>query len=697
MRNYKNTCRLIFASFLFAAGVSAFSQSGALKSEAATERSSIGARTAASGLAEQEFRRGVQAYYRGSFNDAILQFEKALSYLPEENILLDWLGKSYYRSGVEGAALEHWQYAANEGYGGLLLQNRIEVVRDRRLLAGSALERPVRYTESGSYVGKNSEGNLVFSQPTSVLPNNDGTMWVLSYGSNELLKLDLNGLVIDRNGGYFNGFDRPMDLIRLHNGNLLVSEFAGDRLSMFDAKGKFIKFIGEKGASVGGIVGPEYMAEDSDGNIYVTDFGNSRVDVFDAEGKPLFFFGHKTDDFEGLKGPTGIAIYENVVFVADCLTGAVHRFDVSGNYLGLLCKKKTFKKPESMKLWGRYLVTCDKNKVYSIDTDTGSLFENLSSGNAPSRLTSAVPDVNGNILVTDFSTNEVYVMAKLSELVGGLFVQIDRVISDSFPRVTLEVKIENRSRQSIVGLKENNFFITENKVPVQNYKLEGSAYSNDDADITLLIDRSNTSARYEESMENAVKELVAGMKNRGTLRIVSAGDVPVIEYEGTPSGAMNFKLKNLKNPVSSKVTLDVAIRMCANALINAAKKSAIVYIGDGKVTQNAFNKYGLSDLTAYLNNNSIAFVNLLLSQGAAESELNFICDHTEGSAYYVYRDEGLAGLVDDIIAIPSGIYVLSYDSALSTDFGQRYLPVELEAFIMNRSGRDETGYFAPLQ
>lgn len=697
MRNYKNTCRLIFASFLFAAGFSAFSQSGALKSEAATERSSIGARTAASGLAEQEFRRGVQAYYRGSFNDAILQFEKALSYLPEENILLDWLGKAYYRSGVEGAALEHWQYAANEGYGGLLLQNRIEVVRDRRLLAGSALERPVRYTESGSYVGKNSEGNLVFSQPTSVFPNNDGTMWVLSYGSNELLKLDLNGLVIDRNGGYFNGFDRPMDLIRLHNGNLLVSEFAGDRLSMFDAKGKFIKFIGEKGASVGGIVGPEYMAEDSDGNIYVTDFGNSRVDVFDAEGKPLFFFGHKTDDFEGLKGPTGIAIYENVVFVADCLTGAVHRFDVSGNYLGLLCKKKTFKKPESMKLWGRYLVTCDKNKVYSIDTDTGSLFENLSSGNAPSRLTSAVPDVNGNILVTDFSTNEVYVMAKLSELVGGLFVQIDRVISDSFPRVTLEVKIENRSRQSIVGLKENNFFITENKVPVQNYKLEGSAYSNDDADITLLIDRSNTSARYEESMENAVKELVAGMKNRGTLRIVSAGDVPVIEYEGTPSGAMNFKLKNLKNPVSSKVTLDVAIRMCANALINAAKKSAIVYIGDGKVTQNAFNKYGLSDLTAYLNNNSISFVNLLLSQGAAESELNFICDHTEGSAYYVYRDEGLAGLVDDIIAIPSGIYVLSYDSALSTDFGQRYLPVELEAFIMNRSGRDETGYFAPLQ
>ena len=690
--------KILLTVFLISlAGLSFSQQSGAFKSEEANARSSIGARSASSGLAEQEFRRGVQAYYRGSFNDAILQFEKALSYLPGENIILDWLGKAYYRSGVEGAALEHWSYAANEGYGGLLLQNRIEIVRDRRLLAGGAIDNPVRYTESGSYNGKNDEGKLVFSQPVSVLPNNDGSMWILSYGSNELLKMDMNGLIIDRNGGYFNGFDRPMDLIRLHNGNLLVSEFAGDRISMFTPKGAFIKSFGEKGSKVGGVVGPQYLAEDADGNIYVSDFGNARIDVFDAEGNPLFFFGRKSNDFAGLKGPTGIAIYENIVFVADCLTGAVYRFDVSGNYLGLLCKNKTFKKPESMKRWGRYLVICDKNKVYSIDTDTGSLFENLSSGNAPSRLTSAVPDINGNLLATDFTSNEVFVMSKLAEVVGGLFVQIERVISDSFPRVTLEVKVENRSRQSVVGLKENNFLITENKASVANYKLEGAAYANETADITLLIDRSLSSSRYDESLESAVKEIAASMQGKGTLRIVSAGTVPLIEFEGNPSDAFKFRAQNLKNPVSQVVSLDVAVRMCANNLINAEKKSAIMYIGDGKVTQNAFSKYSLSDLTAYLNNNSISFVNLLLDKGSASDELNFICDYTEGGEYYVYRDEGLSGIVADIIDIPSGVYLLSYDSALQTDFGQKFLPVEVEAFIMNRSGRDETGYFAPLQ
>lgn len=692
---FKTLTAFVLVSFL---GLKGFSQqSGAFKSEEANVRSSIGARSASSGLAEQEFRRGVQAYYRGAFNDAILQFEKSLSYLPGESVILDWLGKAYYRSGVEGAALEHWQYAASEGYGGLLLQNRIEIVRDRHLLSGNAPDTPVRYTESGSYEGRSGDGVYVFNQPVSVLPNNDGTMWVLSYATNELLKIDLNGLVIDRNTGYLNGFDRPMDVIRLRNGNLLVSEFAGDRLTMFSPKGSFIKSFGEKSSRVGGMVGPQYIAEGPDGNIYVSDFGNARIDVFDSEGKPLFYFGTKSDDFAGLKGPTGVAVYRNIVFVADCLTGAVHRFDVSGNYLGVLCKDKTFKKPESMKPWGRYLVICDKNKVYSVDSDTGAVFENLSSGNAPSRLTSAVPDINGNILVTDFSSNEIYVMARLSEVVGGLFVQVERVISDSFPKVTLEVKVENRSRQSVVGLKESNFLITESKAAVRNYRLEGSAYVNDDADITLLIDRSYSSAAYEESMESAVKEIAASMDGRGTLRIVSAGAVPIIEYEGAPSGAADFKVRNLKNPASSEVAFDVAVRMCANNLINAAKKRAIVYIGDGKITQSAFERYGLSDLSAYLNNNSIGFLSLLLAQGASDSELDYLCSSTEGGEYYVYRDEGLSSIVDDIIDIPSGIYVLSYESGLSTDFGQKYLPVELEVFLMNRSGRDETGYFAPLQ
>ena len=43
-------------------------------------------RTGEEGFAAEEFRRGVQAFYKGSFSDAIVQFEKALSYLPNDNL-----------------------------------------------------------------------------------------------------------------------------------------------------------------------------------------------------------------------------------------------------------------------------------------------------------------------------------------------------------------------------------------------------------------------------------------------------------------------------------------------------------------------------------------------------------------------------------------------------------------------------------
>ena len=291
-------------------------------------------RTAEAGFAEEEFRRGVQSYYRGFFNDAIIQFEKALAYLPDENLILDWLGKAYYRAGLEGSALEQWQFARDAGYGGLLLENRIETVRERRV-SGISEDIAAKYTETGSFSGKNGEF-MIFSQPVSVLSNSDGTFWVAAYGSNELLLLDINGNVINRITGPVNGFDRPVDIIRLNDGNLLLSESAGDRLSVLDKNGHFMKYIGKKGRGIGEFVGPQFVAQDALGNIYATDFGNRRVCVFDKDGNGLFAFGGRNLEFDGLKGPTGIAILNDLIYVADSVSGAIYEFDLSGNYAGLL-------------------------------------------------------------------------------------------------------------------------------------------------------------------------------------------------------------------------------------------------------------------------------------------------------------------------------------------------------------------------
>ena len=650
--------------------------------------------SAEAGFAEEEFRRGVQSFYRGNYNEAIREFERALSFLPGENRILEWLGKSYYMSGIEGAALQQWEMARQQEWGGLLLANKIEIVGDRRV-TDTEHGFTQRYTEAGSFPNVNGK-TLIYSHPVSSLPNPDGSVWVVAYGSNELLRYDVNGVVLDRVRG-LEGFDRPMDIIRLSGGNLLVSESAGDRLSELDPSGRLVRHIGKKGRGQGSLIGPQYLAEDSQGNIYTTDYGNKRVVVFDQDGGGLLSFGGKEDGFGGLRSPTGIAVWEDRVFVADSVTGGVYEFDRAGNYRGLLVEEGTFKKPESMKCWGGYLLVADLNRVMTVDVHTGAVYENATTGNGPSRITSAVPDRNGNIIVTDFKANEIYVMSKMSELIGGFFVQIQRVHSDSFPHVTLELKVENRKRQPIVGLGEGNFLITEDKRPVADMQLVGSANGSTSCDVTLLIDRSFRMQGYEEQVNTAVREIAASMAGRGSVNIVSASSVPTPEFSGSPTDLSNFSVRVLKAPYAADCAVDVALRLAANNLVGAAQKRAVIFITSGEVSDVSFSSYSLSDLAAFMNNNSVSFNTVLMSNGAAASEIEYITDNTMGESYYVYRPEGLSSVMEDILAIPSGVYVLSYTSSLGTDFGRRYLPVEVEAYLLSRSGRDETGYFAPLQ
>ena len=86
-----------------------------------------------------------------------------------------------------------------------------------------------------------------------------------------------------------------------------------------------------------------------------------------------------------------------------------------------------------------------------------------------------------------------------------------------------------------------------------------------------------------------------------------------------------------------------------------------------------------------------------MNQEGISEETEYLVNNTKGKSYYVFQEEGLSSVVSDIVDLPQGNYSFSYVSAMQTNFGEKFLPVEVEAYLMNRSGRDETGYFAPLQ
>ncbi len=131
--------------------------------------------------------------------------------------------------------------------------------------------------------------------------------------------------------------------------------------------------------------------------------------------------------------------------------------------------------------------------------------------------------------------------------------------------------------------------------------------------------------------------------------------------------------------------------------MNADYKRAVVFLSLGELQTQDFAQYGVTDLAAYLTNNETSFYVIQLQRTVLPVELGYLVQKTRGAVYSVYAQEGLGALVAHVRSGAAGTYALSYRSRLPTDFGRAYMPVEAEVRVLSRSGRDETGYFAPLE
>ncbi|MDR2029627.1 MAG: 6-bladed beta-propeller, partial [Treponema sp.] len=552
--------------------------------------------------AREEFRVGVQAYNRYAFNEAILSFERALSFRPGEPLILDWLGRSYYRSGLEDTALRQWQSAADI-YGPsaaetLVLVSRIETVRNRRSLF-PAMDDDIRYVEAGRFPGRYNDIRI-FRQPTAVLPLEDGSSWVVAYGSNEIVRIDVNGIVRQRQRGPLNGFDRPYDLARGKDGRLYLSEYRGGRVSILNSQGEWQSYIGSKGRGDGMFVGPQNLTIDEEGYLYVVDYGNRRISKFDPDGTFVLSFGNRSAGFRGFLSPTGIAARDGRVYIADNAARQIYSFDRNGTYLGVLIREG-LTGPESLAFFpdGR-LLAADTNRLLIIDPDSALIRDLGSAGNSRVRIVGAGMDRNGNILAANFEGDEVSVLTPLDDMAAGLFVQIDRVVADNFPLVTLELQVQDRRRRPVVGLDARTFVLSEEGRTVGEQNFLSAGYRSETADLAILVERSPRTASLGTDLEAAIRDIQAA-GNR-VVSLVSAGEQPVRErIDGAnPAGALAAAARGGQGAYSPRWRFDLGLRLAATDLLAGSKKRGLVFVSGGALGELAFEQYGLSALAAYL-------------------------------------------------------------------------------------------------
>ncbi|MCL2093100.1 MAG: NHL repeat-containing protein [Treponema sp.] len=660
--------------------------------------------------AREEFRIGVQAYNRYSYNEAILSMERALAFRPGEPLILDWLGRAYYRSGIENAAFRAWQ-AASAAYGlgtgpGILVASRMETLRNRRSLL-PVPDDEVRYVESGGFPSR--DGEIIFyGQPSAILTQDDGSAWVVAFGSNEIVRIDPNGIIRERRRGPLVGFDRPYDLVRGIDGRLFLSEFRGNRISVLSPAGDWLYHIGSRGQGPGQLMGPQNLTVDQEGYLYVVDYGNRRISKFDPNGTFILSFGQRAPGFQGFVSPTGIIARGERIYIADNILRAIYIFDQNGNYLGPLVTEG-LESPESLRLLsdGRILGV-DSNRILLIDPDSAIIRELGLLGN-PSRvrITGAEMDSNGNVLAADFQSGEVSVMTRIDDMAAGLFVEITRVVSDNFPLVTVELEVSDRLRRPVMGLDARNFLLSEGGIPVREQNFLSAGYRAESADLAILIERSPATAALGEDLAAAVRDIDSAAGR--VLSIISAAEQPIREdpasaQGATPAARLASAARGSAASYSPRWSFDLALRLAATDLLGGSKKRAVVFVGAGappgspfSLGDLAFEHYSIAELSAYLTNNNVAFYAIIVGGGLPGREVSYLAEETGGQVISLYRSEGIIPVIQAIGQRSSGSYTLSYRSSLPTDFGRNYLPLEAEVYLMERSGRDSTGYFPPLE
>ncbi len=625
-----------------------------------------------------QLKWGVQAYHRGFYADALVSIQKALSIKPSNSSAQIWQGRVYWKSGFESEALRTWERLDASGGATPLVRSWIQDLRQRFGTARDVPRDPA-FVKSAELSGT---AGHPFKRPSSVRARPDGSFYVAAFGSNEVLHYDANFRLLDFMKGGLEGFNRPFDAIDMPDGTILVSEYGADKVSRCTDKGEKIKSFGGKGSGPGQLLGPQYLALDDSGFVYVTDWGNARVNKYDPDGTFVL-------SITGLQGPSGIVVNEGRVFVSEKTAKRISIFDTNGNFLSFV-GEGTFSAPEGLAFTrGGRLLVADAPGIWEGNLETEQWVMKADTTSLSSRIVQQVETANGDILGAVFDESKVVFLSDPLSLYSGFSVRVDRVNSQAFPAVFVDVTVQDRFGKPIVGLDRDNFVITESRRPVGAASMVSA--DSGAADVMMVVETSPALFAQRKTAEQAAGDLYAAVGS-GRIKAISAGETAQKKTD-YGEARLRFLSSAFSGTPSDRWRLDLALRLAGDELVSTSSRArrAVVFLTSGGVGQRPYLTYSLMNLVAYMRNNSIAFYPVSLGS-MVDDDLAFLASETGGKSYGVFTPGGMADVMREIRSRVSPIYTLTYRSPSDSDFGNAYIPIEVEATVQKMSGRDECGY-----
>ena len=171
-----------------------------------------------------------------------------------------------------------------------------------------------------------------FLTPIGITPGADDEILVTDAQWGYVVRLDHNGHPLGTIGrgelSWPTGIARDPD-----SGRIYVAETHGHDIKVFDADGKLIQTIGQRGEGPGEFNSPTFLSI-ADHKLYVTDTLNARVQVLSLDGKSLKVFGRRGLFMGDMPRPKGIAAdNDGNIYVVESYFDYLLIFNAAGQLL----------------------------------------------------------------------------------------------------------------------------------------------------------------------------------------------------------------------------------------------------------------------------------------------------------------------------------------------------------------------------
>lgn len=229
------------------------------------------------------------------------------------------------------------------------------------------------YDRNGKYLGPTwTTPDYRNGRPSGLSMNREGNLIVSDSHYHTVRIYSLTGKELRHFGGKAGSAPGELgyvsDAVQDEDGHYYVAEFGqNERISKFNAKGKFITTWGSPGTEPGQFARARALALGPDGLLYVADACNHRIQVFTREGKLVRHWGTNGEGPGELAYPYDLTFGpEGNLYIAEYGNHRIQKFTPQGKPLG--CWGSPGREPGQLHCpWA--LTVDDRGAIHVVDTE----------------------------------------------------------------------------------------------------------------------------------------------------------------------------------------------------------------------------------------------------------------------------------------------------------------------------------------